>query len=144
MLRFIGRFLGILCVGCCLGCNATDNGMAHVTGVLLDQEGSPVPDASLTFFPAEGRSSVGDTNESGEFTLYYDIGKPGAAIGMHSVRIMTGAHTLPPPPGSPPEAFKNFKSPRNYKLEDQIEVKEGSNELSIQLPKNGSRASRSR
>ena len=45
--------------------------------------------ASISFFPDVGRTSVGRTNEKGEYVLNYTRGKKGALIGNHKVTIST-------------------------------------------------------
>lgn len=60
--------------------------LAGVEGtVTLD--GKPVADASVTFVPADGRSSSGRTDQDGRYTLSYKKNLPGAVIGEHLVKI---------------------------------------------------------
>ncbi len=51
-------------------------------------DGKPLPNATIVFTPeAGGRSSLGRTNDKGEYTLLYTAGKDGALIGAMKVRI---------------------------------------------------------
>ena len=134
MVARAARWLVVASFCWCLGCSVGEPGMAPVSGLLVDQEGKPVAEAALTFYPSEGRSSVATTDENGAFTLYYDIGKPGAKVGEHIVTITTNATAEMPPPGAPAEAFKKYKPPLTYDIPEKIEVVEGTNDLKIQLP----------
>ena len=51
--------------------------------------GSPLSAATVEFTPAVGSPSYGVTDSSGRYTLSYLPGKPGAALGEHTVRITT-------------------------------------------------------
>ncbi|MCG6156417.1 carboxypeptidase-like regulatory domain-containing protein [Rubinisphaera margarita] len=62
--------------------------MSSVSGtVTLD--GQPLEGATVTFIPAEGRSSTGVTDASGNYTLKYSADRDGAVPGQHQVTITT-------------------------------------------------------
>ena len=68
------------------GCN--DSKIGTVSGVVLI-DGEPIEMASISFYPAVGRASVGRTNDKGEYVLNYTRGRKGALIGNHKVTIST-------------------------------------------------------
>jgi hypothetical protein len=79
------------CLGLLLAAGCGDSGpeLGTVAGtVTLD--GKPVPKATLEFQPGPGGSpSYGTTDENGHFEMLYALGKPGALVGEHVVRITT-------------------------------------------------------
>ncbi len=73
----------LLVVGC------KDNSPAKVSGKVTF-DGKPLPKAMVVFTPADGsRSSVGVTNESGDYTLRFTPSEEGAVVGEHKVEIVT-------------------------------------------------------
>jgi len=74
-----------------MGCG--DSTISTVTGTVT-YNGKPVPKASVTFYPKEGRPSSGVTDESGKYELNYTADKKGALIGQHTVRISTAIEQL--------------------------------------------------
>lgn len=48
-----------------------------------------LPAATVEFTPVEGSPSYGLTDSGGRYELAYLPGKPGAALGEHTVRITT-------------------------------------------------------
>lgn len=63
--------------------------VAPVSGkVTLD--GQPLNGALVTFYPKDGRPSMGTTDSSGSYALNYTRDQPGAIVGDHIVRITTG------------------------------------------------------
>jgi hypothetical protein len=62
--------------------------LGQVTGrVTLD--GEPLRNALVQFQPTYGRSSFGETDDNGNYTLLYMPAKPGAILGSHTVRVTT-------------------------------------------------------
>lgn len=51
--------------------------------------GEPISNATIMFYPQEGRASVGKTDESGKYSLTYTKGVTGAKIGTHVVTVST-------------------------------------------------------
>ncbi|HVJ69838.1 MAG TPA: carboxypeptidase-like regulatory domain-containing protein [Caulifigura sp.] len=82
----ISRILVIAAAACLPGC---DNGplVSSVKGtVTLD--GKPLANATVVFSPeAGGRSSLGRTNDTGEYKLLFSGEKDGALVGSMRVRI---------------------------------------------------------
>jgi hypothetical protein len=70
------------------GCGGS--GLGEVTGkVTLD--GQPLAGAIVTFYPQEGRPSIGMTDSEGNYELGFTASEKGAVVGKHTVRITTGA-----------------------------------------------------
>ena len=82
---FIVSLLGF--IGC--GAGSSDQlKLGKVTGtVTLD--GKPLADADVSFQPANGRASVGTTDETGAYDLVYLNDVKGATIGANQVMIST-------------------------------------------------------
>jgi hypothetical protein len=72
-----------------VGCGGSSD-LASVRGkVMLD--GQPLPDAFIVFAPtAQGTSSRGKTDTSGEYEMMFTDREKGAWIGENLVRIYTG------------------------------------------------------
>ncbi|WP_459555566.1 carboxypeptidase-like regulatory domain-containing protein [Lacunimicrobium album] len=77
------------------GCGPSGPQIFPVSGVVT-KGGKPVPSATVTFYPASGKSSWGLTDESGKFVLQYDANQPGAVGGEHRVSIVYGGPQPPP------------------------------------------------
>jgi len=76
----------LMFLGCGGGAPADQPDTAPVSGtVTLD--GSPLPNVSVSFQPAEGRPSSGVTDENGAYTLQYTADVSGAKIGEHTVTL---------------------------------------------------------
>jgi hypothetical protein len=109
----------------------------EVNGVITYQ-GKPVPNVNVTFTPTTGRPATGTTNESGEFTLSTFGEGDGAVPGTHTVTLSTTE--IPPMPGTPeaeqaaaatPPFPAKYSSPTTS--DQKVEVKEGTNDLKIEL-----------
>lgn len=59
-----------------------------VTGVVTI-DGNPVADATVSFYPAQGRASTARTDENGKYELSFSRQKKGAVLGEHKVTIIT-------------------------------------------------------
>lgn len=78
------------------GCSQDTDGFSYQPAsgsVLLD--GTPLPNAEVTFVPVGsglkvGRASVGTTDDEGHFELTSIDGIEGAVVGQHAVAITTG------------------------------------------------------
>jgi len=123
---FSGRIGGmILLVGATLvGC---DSGVpvGKVTGVVT-YAGAPLTGAEVEFTPkGDGTSSVGFTDQEGEYELQYTLHRKGALLGSHAVQV----RSLSMDEG---EQAKIRAASQNAKIE--CEVESGSNEFNIDLP----------
>lgn len=88
-LQISHRMFLLLAVGMFTGCfggagDRPDTG--KVTGVVT-LDGSPLEGATVTFQPAEGRPSAGETDSSGKYVLMYSVDVEGAKVGQHTVTI---------------------------------------------------------
>jgi len=80
---FLASWTCLALVGCGGGIE-----VAPVRGtVFLDSK--PLADATVIFYPSDGRPSMGITNELGEYELSYIREVKGAVIGQHKVSIST-------------------------------------------------------
>lgn len=84
--------MGVLClvlIGGCGGGGASDQpDLARVSGtVTLDNK--PLANATVRFYPQDGRPSSGQTDSQGRYELIYLAGTKGAVLGEHEVRITT-------------------------------------------------------
>jgi len=103
--------------------------LGRVSGVVM-LDGSPMPGASVTFFPLDKETedgikisaSMGMTDAQGKYELTYVKDVPGAYIGKHSVRI-TGYM----PNGKPLPVFYNTQT----QLIESVEP--GSNTIDFKL-----------
>jgi hypothetical protein len=81
--------------------------LAPASGV-VKLNGKPVENPVVTFYPAEGPSSVGVGNEQGEFTLKTN-GQNGVSIGKCKVTVTSGSSgaAIPPSDGNEMKLVKN-------------------------------------
>src|ERR1700709_1042253 len=72
-----------------VGCNKEKlPGLGQVVGT-ISLDGKPVADASVAFVPAEtgATTSMGQTDATGKYELYYSRGNKGAKVGEHTVTV---------------------------------------------------------
>jgi hypothetical protein len=123
-----------------VGCGSA-SGKGKVSGKVTFA-GQPVTGGSITFAPlaapnasagAEGgaRPATGRVAEDGTFSLSTDEDGDGALIGRHSVVYSPpSAATETPDPRTPPSPYFGL-----VPKEREFEVKEGSNEVTVELVK---------
>ena len=72
------------------GCGGDDDRpqLGTVTGTVA-MDGKPLPNVWVMFNPTSGRTSMGRTNENGEYELMYLEGTKGANLGSHKVVVLT-------------------------------------------------------
>ena len=80
-------FLGLMVACGCGGGGADIPALGTVTGKVT-AGGQPVAGAIVTFTPADGRPSSGQTGADGTYTLMYNVGNAGATIGKHTVLVL--------------------------------------------------------
>lgn len=82
------RLMTIFCLTAMSGCGGGEYPeLAQVSGVVT-LDGSPLANATVEFQPqAGGRASLGTTDESGFYELFYVAGVTGAVPGTHSVYV---------------------------------------------------------
>lgn len=82
--------LGMICltlVGCG-GAPGDQPDLGTVTGTVT-MNGKPLPGVMVVFSPESGRSSMGLTNDAGEYELEYVGDTKGAKVGQHKISITT-------------------------------------------------------
>ncbi len=114
------------------GCNSEKlPRLGRVSGVVT-LDGQPVPEATVTFTGAkEGEpDSIGKTDATGKYELYYSRGHKGATIGEHPVSIST----YKPANDDEPQAKKEL-IPLIYNGKSELKqtVKGGSNKVDFAL-----------
>lgn len=107
------------------GCGSSDGRpeLGRVEGtVTLD--GAALPGATITFQPAQGKSSRGVTDAEGHYELVYLRDIKGAVVGSHTVTITTAS-----------EASPQEKLPARYNANTELkkEVAAGSNTIDFAL-----------
>lgn len=122
---FLGRTSGLilLIVATLVGC---DSGVpvGKVTGVVT-YAGAPLSGAEVEFTPkGDGTSSVGFTNQEGEYELQYTLHRKGALLGSHAVQVRSLSM-------DDREQAKIRAASQSAKIE--YEVEPGSNEFNIDL-----------
>jgi hypothetical protein len=122
------------------GCGPSGPEIGEVSGV-VSMGGSPVPGASITFYPVSGRQSFGKSDQDGRYTLEYAQDRPGAVTGQHRVKIMTGgmgAPSMPTGPGESPSKTrtrsKGMEPPKEVTLSEMVTVESGANEINLTIP----------
>lgn len=109
-----------------MGCSSSDEPVGYVKG-RVTHKGQPVTSGSVTFSPIgatakeprAGKAAAGTLDANGEFELStFDIGD-GAVTGRHHVVLS-------------PEAIEK-PLPKGKLTPSEVEVKEGSNELSFEI-----------
>jgi hypothetical protein len=99
--------------------------LGEVTG-RLTYKGQPVRYAAVELQPiGEGKGSLGWTDEDGEYVAQYTLSHSGALIGRHRIHVRV----------YPGEGEKPIPVPEKYGSNSraELEVKEGSNRLDIEL-----------
>lgn len=88
--------------------------LAPVAGV-LKYKGAPIPDVSLTFYPAKGPAGTGLTDAKGAFQIKTN-GQLGAAVGKHKVTasLPQQSGTIPPADGNEIALIKIATIPAKY------------------------------
>lgn len=87
-LRYVCLVLLLAAIGLA-GCGTDDRPeLGSVTGTVT-MDDKPLPKVWVMFSPTSGRTSIAQTDESGEYELMYLEGTNGANIGSHKVSIMT-------------------------------------------------------
>ena len=81
--------VGMMVVGC-----GNQEDLPRVYGVVT-LDGVPVPNANVSFYPAQGRASLGVTNDDGYYEIKYSSETRGAEKGNYRVTISTAAPSKP-------------------------------------------------
>lgn len=65
-----------------------DSNVGAVSGT-ISVDGKPIGGATVSFYPVQGRASLGVTDENGAYTLTYVRNQKGALVGKHEVTVKT-------------------------------------------------------
>lgn len=122
----------LLCV-CIAGCGPAYT-LGRVSGVVT-LDGSPLPQATVTFSRGEGRMAVGVTDEVGRYLLQYTHRQEGAELGTHTVRITSHIDAASGEGGLAAIAGRPELLPARYhnKTELTATVTPGSNTINFDL-----------
>ena len=126
----IALLLCITVVGC--GGASDAPALVKVSGVVKFQ-GQPLPEATLTFYPAKGPVGVARTNANGEFQVRTN-GTLGTIVDTHKVTVAVSAEAAEAPPMDGNEMAVANKSilPKKYADKEttdlQINIPDGGNE----------------
>jgi hypothetical protein len=80
------RRSALMVLVCALAAGCEGSNVVGVSGTLT-YKGKAVPNAFVNFVPANGRPSMGETDQNGRFTLVYDPQTKGAERGKHRVFV---------------------------------------------------------
>lgn len=115
------------------GCGDSDRPkIVPVTGSVT-RNGQALAGADVMFLPEQGAPSSGKTDASGQFTLVFNDGRPGAVPGKHQVLISIPGPELPPPTGQEKMPV-NVLPPMQFRQHAEITV-DGENNLVIEVGK---------
>jgi len=118
------------------GCSQNTNrpALGMVSGKIT-LNGTPLKEATVEFQPAEGRPSIGVTDDQGAYRLSYTDTEKGAVIGQHSVRITTIRPQSGGEGGQPLVEARPEIVPANYNDNSTLtaEVKAGENVFDFPL-----------
>ncbi len=128
-------FASLACALLSCGCGSSDVPETGEVKGIVTLDGAPVPKATVTFAPEEGRTSTAETDDKGEYVLAYTAKVLGAKVGKHTVRIST----FRPATGDPGDAHRveevKEKIPAKYNTQTTLseEVEPGKNEKDFAL-----------
>lgn len=137
---FAAVLISVCIVGCGGGGGKDRPKLAPAAGV-AKFKGTPIADASVTFYPEKGPPAVGRTDKDGKFTIKMN-GQLGAVVGKNKVTVIDdkskpGAE-IPPADGSAMKLAvtatysKKYTDPNTTDLIIDIPA-EGNNELVLDL-----------
>lgn len=118
--------------GCGSGGDQPELGKVEGT-ITLD--GHPLADAIVYFSPEGGRTSFGQTDADGYYSLEYTHHAKGAKVGRHSVRVSTAVDAEVDDDGRVLKPGFPEKVPPRYNEQSELaaEVKSGKNEIDFPL-----------
>jgi len=126
----IALLLCITVVGC--GGASDAPALVKVSGI-ANFQGKPLPEATLTFYPAKGPTGVARTNANGEFQVRTN-GSLGVVVDTHKVTVAVSAEAAETPPMDGNEMAVANKSilPKKYADKEttdlQIDVPDSGNQ----------------
>ncbi|MDR2346447.1 MAG: hypothetical protein LBE18_10300 [Planctomycetaceae bacterium] len=110
------------------GCGGNNIGIGKVTGVVT-LDGVPLQNAAINFIPTDGQglNSMGGTNSSGKYEIFYADKKSGAVPGRYKVTLTT-AQPMENIPEQVPQKYVDFST-----TDLEYEIKAGKNVIDIKL-----------
>ena len=114
----------LMLAGC--GGNSDLPDLGTVEGVVT-LDGQPLSGAQVTFSPASGRPSSGETGSDGSYQLQFTTDEDGAIVGSHTVKIATAVD------GRDDPSTERVPPRYNSKTELTAEVKAGKNKFDFEL-----------
>src|SRR6266481_5853627 len=129
--------VGVLLAALLAGCGGEKLPRLGSVSGIVTMDGQPVTDASVTFDGAKPGEppSLGKTDSSGKYELYYSRGHKGATVGEHVPRISTYGETG----DADNRQLRKETVPSRYNAKSELkaEVKRGSNNLNFDLKSGG-------
>lgn len=94
----MNRIVFVLAIFVLIGCGGGSDAppMAKVAGV-VNFNGTPLPDATVTFYPEKGQPGIGRSDANGAFQVRTN-GELGAIIGKHKVTVAVASASAEAPP----------------------------------------------
>lgn len=138
MIAMLNRNIGVLIFGLLLGtsgCFAESGVPLGIVQGVVTKDGVPVPSATVTFYPEQGRPSIGITDDEGHYQLKFTESRPGAVVGTHRVNISHGGSPPPGDPGSPGErSMRKRPLPlQEVQWSEPVTVERSSNTINFDL-----------
>jgi hypothetical protein len=134
-LRIYENLAGCLFALVVAGCGGEKlPGLGQVSGTIT-MDGKPVADAAVQFTPTEAgaTASVGQTDTSGNYELYYSRGNKGAKVGEHSVTVNNFRDAGESGQGQ----RESIPAKYNVTTELKATVKRGANKINFDLKSGG-------
>jgi hypothetical protein len=136
--RLLGIALATAAIGMFAGgCNREGlPGLGRVTGSVT-MDGNAVPNATVMFTPKEAgaTASIGRTDDTGKYELYYSRSAKGAKVGEHTVTISD--YDESGEEGSRQTHKETIPARYNVKTELTADVKRGTNQIDFPLKAGG-------
>lgn len=133
----MNRFLLSSCVLLALsatGCFSGSGQGLHAVEGTITKDGVPFVDANLEFEPqTAGAPSYGKSDENGNFKLYYSTGKPGAAPGQHTVKVLGGRKASDAKPSEPTSKEAPTPQLKEYQGKEIVVTVEPSGENHVEI-----------
>jgi hypothetical protein len=135
--ELMGALAACACVALICGCGGSSASKGRVTGKVVTN-GQPVTGGALTFMPVDSKSgampAMGKIKTDGTFVVTTDKEGDGAAIGKHTISYSSPPVETPEwdgygtPPPQPKIEYQGY-----VPKENQVEVKAGQNELTVEI-----------
>ncbi|QDU60693.1 hypothetical protein Pan216_15420 [Planctomycetes bacterium Pan216] len=131
----LGWMMALASVGIA-GCGSEEGpDLGTVTGIVT-LDGQPLDNATIWFMPVEGnRRSIGKTDGSGQYKLFYTRDRAGAELGAHKVSITSEFDTPVNEATGEPAHSRPEMLPARYHEQTELtaDVDKGSNTFNFDL-----------